>query len=108
MATCHCERTLPDVFAAAAKGAVISFIGIEPGDGAFCTFDVNAFHFKKLQLRASFASPALYTPLALQYLRERVVDGDALISHRFPLEQVARGMQVARESSAALKVVVTL
>jgi len=99
--------TLNTAFEVAVKGGIISFIGIAHGADAFCRFDVNAFHFKKLQLRASFASPALYTPLALQYLRERVVDGDALISHRFSLDALAEAMTTARSSADAVKVVVT-
>ncbi len=99
--------TLAQAFEIAEKGAIISFIGIAHGDKAFCRFDVNQFHFKKLQLRASFASPALYTPLALQYLRERVVDGPALVSHRFPLERIQEALETARSSPDAIKVVVT-
>lgn len=98
--------TLPGVFQVAAKGAIISFIGIAHGSGAWCTFDANRFHFKKLQLRASFASPALYTPLAVQYLREGVVDGPKLVSHRFPLAEIAQAMQTARDKRNAVKVVV--
>lgn len=98
--------TLDDAFQVACKGGIISFIGIAHGDDAFCRFNVNDFHFKKLQLRASFASPALFTPLALQYLREGVVDGEALISHRFPLTQVEEAMRTARNKTEAVKVVV--
>ncbi len=98
--------TLADAFSVAAKGAIVSFIGIAYGENAFCRFDANAFHFKKLQLRASFASPALYGALALQYLREGLVNGPALISHRFPLSQIAEAMAVARDPAVALKVVV--
>ena len=111
---CHIDRilvttpppTLADTFEVACKGGIISFIGIAYGDSAFCRFDANAFHFKKLQLRASFASPALYTPLALQYLREGVVDGPALISHRFPLDRMAEAMETARDVTQAVKVIV--
>lgn len=98
--------TLADAMAVAAKGGIISFIGIAFGDNAYCKFDANAFHFKKLQLRASFASPALYTPMALQYLREKVVDPEILISHRFPLARMSEAMQVARDGSRAVKVIV--
>ena len=99
--------TLTDAFAVCAKGGVISFIGIDHGDDAFCRFDVNAFHFKKLQLRASFASPALYTPLALQYIREGVVDAAALVSHTFPLERIKEAMDIAGDHAVSVKVVVT-
>ena len=98
--------TLPDAFAVACKGAIVAFIGIAYGDNAFCRFDANAFHFKKLQLRASFASPALYGPLALQYLRENVVDGNALVSHRFSLAEIDQALTTARTDPDAIKVVV--
>ena len=98
--------TLSDAMQVACKGGIISFIGIDYGEKAYCTFDANAFHFKKLQLRASFASPALYTPQALQYLREGVVDGEMIISHRFTLDQISEAMAVARDSSRAVKVIV--
>jgi len=95
-----------NAFAVACKGGIVSFIGIGYGENAYCKFDVNAFHFKKLQLRASFASPALYTPRALQCLREGLVDGAALISHRFPLSRIAEAMEVARDPSRAVKVII--
>ncbi|MFW5858160.1 MAG: zinc-dependent alcohol dehydrogenase [Planctomycetota bacterium] len=99
-------RTLPAAFAAASKGGRVAFIGIEHGAGAQMTFDVNAFHFKKLRLVASFASPALQTPLALELLRDRTVDGEALISHRYPLDRLAEAMETARSAPDAIKVVV--
>ena len=99
-------RTLPDAFAVACKGAIVSFIGIENGDGAFCRFDANAFHFKKLQLRASFASPALYGARAIEYLSGGVVDGEALISHHYPLAGIAQAVRTAREDPEAVKVIV--
>jgi L-iditol 2-dehydrogenase len=99
-------RTLAPAIQAAAKGAIVSFIGIEYGEGATCAFDANDFHFKKLQLRASFASPALFGPLAVQYLREKVVDGAALVSHRYPLDRIGDAMSTARSDPQAVKVVV--
>lgn len=98
--------TLADAFAVASKGAIISFIGIAFGENAFCRFNVNEFHFKKLQLRASFASPALQTPLALQYLRESRVNGNDFISHRYPLDAIGEAMRTARDGSRAVKVIV--
>lgn len=99
-------RTLNTAFEVAVKGGIVSFVGIEYGEGAFCTFDVNKFHFKKLQLRASFASPALFGPKAIRYLQEGVVDGAALVSHRFPLDRIAEAVQTAASEPTAIKVVV--
>lgn len=96
---------LAETFDLAAKGGIITFIGLGEGEKAMCSFNANNFHFKKLQLRASFAAPAMFTPLALKYLKEGVIDGDALISHRFPLADIASAVRVAG-SEEAVKVVV--
>lgn len=98
--------TLAEAFDIAAPGAIISFIGIAFGEKAYCRFDVNPFHFKKLQLRASYASPALFGPRALQLLRDGVIDGEAYITHRFRLDQIEEAYRVARDEPSAIKVVV--
>lgn len=100
-------QTISTMVKVAAKGAIISYIGIKFGEGASLSFDANEFHFKKLQLRGSFASPALYTPMALNLLRTKQVDGQALISHRFPLDRIKEAMAVAaKDKERAVKVVV--
>ena len=91
----------------AAKGAILAFIGVGHGDSDWMTLPANEFHFKKLQLRASFASPALRTPMALELLRTDRVNGAKLISHRVPLSEAARAIRVAcLDKNEAIKVVV--
>jgi L-iditol 2-dehydrogenase len=88
-------------------GGIISFIGIQYDERATISFDANAFHFNKLQLRASHAAPALYFPLVLQLLKDRHVDGDKLISHVMPLEKMAEAMTMVRDCrEEVLKVVI--
>ena len=100
-------RTLPAVMQVLNYGGIISFIGIEYGPGGSITFDANAFHFKKLQLRASFAAPALYFPLCLQLLKDGHVDGRKVISHVMPLERIAEAIQVLRDGrDHTLKIVI--
>lgn len=99
-------QTLPGMFQIAGKGAIISFIGIKFGDGASISFDANDFHFKKLQLRASFASPAMYTPQALNLLKSKAINGERLVTHRFPLDKMADALACARTCADAVKVVV--
>jgi L-iditol 2-dehydrogenase len=86
-------RTLLPAFEVACFGGIIGLIGIEFGEGAELTFDVNAFHFKKLQLRASHAIPNHYFPIALDLLARRVVDPDLVISHTFTLEKYDTAFQ---------------
>jgi L-iditol 2-dehydrogenase len=89
-------------------GGIIAFIGIEYGDGATISFEVNDFHFKKTQLRASHASPAIYYPTVLQLLQDGYVDGEAIISHVMPLDQIAEAMRIMREAREdVLKIVIT-
>ena len=89
-----------------AYGGEMSYIGIGTGDGRI-GFDANDFHFRKLQLRASFASPAIYFPAVLRLLKAGIIPGDKLISHVFKLTDIAAAMTIHRDDKAnVLKVVV--
>ena len=90
----------------ASFGAVISMIGIAKTSGeSLCTLDINRMHFKRLQLRFSFASPALFFPLCIDMIRKGLVDVKPLVSHRFPLERMDRAMETCRLDKAnAVKV----
>jgi len=100
-------RTLEDAIDAAGVGGIISYIGIEYGPGAAISFDANKFHFKKLQLRASYASPALYFPMALKFLKLGRIPADTLISHRFKLDKIEEAvLTAAKDKQTAVKVIV--
>jgi L-iditol 2-dehydrogenase len=95
---------LPSAIDAARVGGIVAFIGIEYGPRATVSFDANAFHFRKLQLRASFAGPALYFPMALELIRTGRIDAASLVSHRFGLDDIAGGFAALRDDkSAAVK-----
>ena len=101
-------KTLPPMIGVAAAKAIICFIGIQYGDGSQLSFDANEFHFKRLQLRGSFASPAMCTPLALHLLRSGVIDGPALISHVYPMKDLAKAIEMAAfHTDQTIKVVIT-
>jgi len=89
-----------------AYGGEMTYIGIGTGPGRI-GFDANDFHFRKLQLRASFASPAIYFPAVLRLLNAGIIPGKKLVSHVFRLEQIADAMITCRDrKSEVLKVVV--
>lgn len=99
-------RTLPLAFEIARFGAIIGLIGIELGTGGEVAFDVNAFHFKKLQLRASHAIPNHYFPMAIDLLARRVIDPGLLLSHTFDLDDFAAAFTTLTDPrKAAVKVV---
>lgn len=96
--------TIPGALDAARVGGVVAFIGIENGAAGTISFDANAFHFRKLQLRASFAGPALYFPMALELLKNGSIDGPSLISHRFPLADIGVAMRdIDKDKARAVK-----
>ena len=99
-------RTLPTMMKISAKGAIISYIGIKYGDGADITFDANFFHFNKLQLRGSFASPAMYTPMALNMIKSGFVKVKPLITHFFNLNELPEALSIANNIAKAVKVVI--
>jgi L-iditol 2-dehydrogenase len=87
-------------------GGEMTYIGIGTGEGAI-TFDANDFHYRKLQLRASFGVPAIYFPAVLALMKAGVIPGEELVSHFFPLEDIEQAMVTGRDDKAgALKIVV--
>lgn len=90
---------IPEMFKVAAFGGIISFLGIDMANGDI-TFNANDFHFKKLQLRASFAAPALWFPRALDLLKNKVVDPDDFITQTFPLEEIQNWFEKQRDDSS--------
>jgi L-iditol 2-dehydrogenase len=87
-------------------GGELTYIGSTTGSGEV-TFDANFFHYRKLQLRSSFASPALYFPAVLELLKADIIPGETIISHVFGLAQLTEAMHLCRDDKAsAVKVVV--
>lgn len=88
---------IPDCIKAAAFGAYIVFLGSDFDGGGVVPIDTHAVHFGKMQLRASFASPALYMPQVLELLRKNVVPASEVVSHCFPLSKLDEAMRTLRE-----------
>jgi L-iditol 2-dehydrogenase len=102
-------HTLPLAFEIARFGAIIGLIGIEFGGGEEVIVDINAFHFKKLQLRASHAIPNHYFPIAVDLLSRRAIDPDLLVSHIFPFQDYQTAFNTLIDpDQAGIKVVMTL
>ena len=89
--------TLRDAVDIASFGAVISHIGFgsAPG-GSLCTLDIDRMHFRRLQLRFSFAAPALFFPLCIDMIRNGLVDVKPLISRRVSLEELGDALATCR------------
>ena len=99
-------QVIPDCITAAAYGGYLVFIGSDYQGGGVVPIPTHALHFGKKQIRSSMASPAMYFPQALHLLRSGVVPADVLVSHRFPLSQLAEGLRVMREERETVRKVV--
>ena len=88
-------------------GGVLTYIGIATSD-PHIRLDANRFHFRKLQLRSSFASPAMYFPQVLALLASGAIPAAELVTHRFGLSQLADALLCCRDrKDEVVKVVVT-
>lgn len=100
-------RTLPDAIHIAKFGGVIGLIGIEYGSGSKVEIDVNEFHFKKLQLRASHAIPDVRFPKILTAFQDLSIDAAVLATHVFKIEDSAEALKIAAsKDEPVIKVVI--
>lgn len=85
----------------------VAFIGIQFGAGADITFDANDFHFKRLQLKASYAAPALYFPRCIELVESGAVDVKSLISDKFKLCDIQDAFDILKtDKENTVKVVI--
>lgn len=99
-------RTIQEAIKVTNVGGIIGYIGIEYGEGANITFDANDFHFKKLQLRASYAAPALFFPRCLDLIKAGLVDVKPLVTHTFKIDELPEMMnKIAKDRSNIVKAV---
>lgn len=107
----HALVTAPTSFIPPALGLLacegkLTYVGIGRGGGTI-RFDANDFHFRKLQLRASFASPAAYFPRVLSLMKAGIIQGERIVSHTFRLADIGKAMLAARDDKrSTVKVVV--
>jgi L-iditol 2-dehydrogenase len=86
-------------------GRVILFGGL-PKASPMATLDANRIHYGEIEVVGAFSYHPTFHALALDVLGRGLVSVDQMVTHTFPLEQVAQAFQTAA-SGDGLKVVVT-
>lgn len=86
-------------------GRVILFGGL-PRSDPLVTLDANRIHYGEIEVVGAFSYHPTFHELALDVLRRKLVLADLLVTHHFPLDQVAEAFETAA-SGQGLKVVVT-
>lgn len=100
-------KAVPDAIRMIKYGGIISFIGVTFAGDEVVPLDLQLLHFRKAQLRSSFAVPDIRWPLALDLLRSKEIAPDLLISHTYPLRNAQDALVMAAAcDEPVLKVVV--
>ena len=89
---------------AALRGRVSLFGGL-PKDDSVIRFDSNLVHYRELSVFGAYGSAPRHNREALQLIADGRVRVDDLITHRVPLEDVHRAIEIVI-AGAGLKVVV--
>jgi L-iditol 2-dehydrogenase len=88
-----------------AKGGRISFFGGLPGDRPNITLNSNIVHYNEVSIYGAYASRHFQYYEAAKLLSSKRVDLGKLITHKLPLEDLVKGIELVRQGDA-LKVVV--
>jgi len=100
--------TIPHAFQIARFGAVVVYNGIDFESNTI-TFDANAFHFKRLQLRATHSIPNLRFPIAIDLLKRNVIDPEQFITHTFRFGELSEALRTAEnDKENVIKVMIAV
>lgn len=89
---------------AAKRARVVYFAGL-PKHDPVSTLDMNQLHYKELAILGAYGATRRQYRITMDYLDRRRDDLASVVTHRFPLAQIAQGFDTIR-SGAGLKVVI--
>jgi L-iditol 2-dehydrogenase len=86
------------------RGKVVLFGGL-PKASPLTSLDANRIHYGEIEVLGSFSYHPTMHALALDVIRQGLVNADQVITHRMPLDEINRAFHTA-SSGEALKVMV--
>jgi L-iditol 2-dehydrogenase len=89
---------------AAKRARVVYFAGL-PKHDPISPLDVNQLHYKELVISGAYGATHRQYRLTMDYLDRRQDDLGRVVTHRFPLEQIASAFETIR-SGTGLKMVI--
>lgn len=84
------------------KGATLH-INAPLSPGETIALDPNELYFKEITINSGYSASHIETRAILDYLVAGRVDADAMITHRFGLDEVKQAIQLVLEAGASLK-----
>ncbi len=107
LATAPLSKTMAQAVGMASAGGTIAFVGMEWQPEVNLQFGVDWFHFQKMRLIGSNHNPCMRLyPEAVRLVREKVIKASLLVSHSFPLTEIRRAFEQARDRASAIKIMV--
>jgi L-iditol 2-dehydrogenase len=88
------------------KGGRVALFGGLPKANPMVTLNSNRIHYGEIEVVGAFSYHPTMHALALDALQRGLIPADLLITHTFPLDEIATAFETAA-SGAGLKVVVT-
>lgn len=85
----------------------ISFFGGLPHNKSKIPFDSNTIHYKEISVFGAYASHHRQYKTALKLLSSHRMNGQKVITHRFSLEEIEKGIETVKKGRA-LKIVITM
>lgn len=92
------------IYASNKKGRISFFAGL-PKDTPTITLDSNRIHYNEISIFGAFASHERQYREALELIVNNKVDTEKIVTHRFPLEEIVKAIEVAG-SGKGLKIVI--
>jgi L-iditol 2-dehydrogenase len=89
---------------AAKRARIVYFAGL-PKHDPVSPLDMNQLHYKELTILGAYGATHRQYRLTMGYLNRRREDLAAVVTHRFPLDQIAEAFETIR-SGAGLKMVI--
>jgi L-iditol 2-dehydrogenase len=89
---------------AAAAAKVVYFAGL-PKANPTVEFDANELHYKELAVLGAYGATPRQYRITLDLLAREAARAEQIVTHRFPLEQIAEGFETIR-AGTGLKVVI--
>ncbi|MBQ0104555.1 MAG: alcohol dehydrogenase catalytic domain-containing protein [Armatimonadetes bacterium] len=98
---------LPECISLTKFGGYICFLGSNFRSGGNVTIDTHEVHFNKLQIRSSFASPAMYFPEVHRLISSKTVKSEDIITHIYSLNDYEKAInELINNKDNAIKVVI--
>lgn len=87
------------------RGGAVVFFAV-PGPEKRVVIPINDFWTKEVRVITSYYCGPPDIQLALRFIADRAIEVDSLITHRLPLEDIARGFRMVIEGEEAIKVII--